>query len=157
MTPKRRKRLIFVSLIVVGVGIAATLATVAFRENMLYFFSPSQVRAGEAPTGHPFRLGGLVASGSVQREPDGLTVHFVVTDTAQDIPVTYTGILPDLFREGQGVVALGKLDDGGRFRADEVLAKHDENYMPPDVADAIKQANPGQDMSTLTHPAASIQ
>jgi cytochrome c-type biogenesis protein CcmE len=132
--------MVLVGMILAGVGSATALAVTAFRQNMLYFFSPSQVAAGEAPTGHTFRLGGLVEGGSIRREGDGLTVHFVVTDTAHSIPVTYTGILPDLFREGQGIVALGKLEPVGQFRADEVLAKHDENYMPPEVAGALKTA-----------------
>jgi cytochrome c-type biogenesis protein CcmE len=132
--------MVLVTAILVGVGSATALAVTAFRQNMLYFFSPSQVAAGEAPVGHPFRLGGLVEGGSIQRAGDGLTVRFVVTDTAHRIPVTYTGILPDLFREGQGIVALGKLAGDGNFAADEVLAKHDENYMPPEVAGALKTA-----------------
>jgi cytochrome c-type biogenesis protein CcmE len=132
--------MVLVATILIGVGTATALAVTAFRQNMLYFFSPTQVAAGEAPAGHPFRLGGLVEGGSIQRAGDGLTVRFVVTDTAHRIPVTYTGILPDLFREGQGIVALGKLDHQGAFTADEVLAKHDENYMPPEVASALKTA-----------------
>ena len=140
MNPKRKKRLMFVAFLVIGVGIAITLALNAFQQNLLYFFSPTQVADGEAPQGQKFRLGGLVTGGSVKREQDGLTVHFTVTDTAKTVPVTYTGILPDLFREGQGIVALGRLLDNGVFVADEVLAKHDENYMPPEVAGALKDA-----------------
>jgi cytochrome c-type biogenesis protein CcmE len=136
--------MVLVAAIVAGVGGATALAVTAFRQNMLYFFSPTQVAAGEAPVGHPFRLGGLVETGSVQRAGDGLTVRFVLTDTAERIPVSYTGILPDLFREGQGIVALGKLAHDGTFAADEVLAKHDENYMPPEVAGALKTAGAGQ-------------
>jgi cytochrome c-type biogenesis protein CcmE len=139
VTPRRR-RLILVGTLLAGVTTATALAVTAFRQNMLYFFSPSQIAAGEAPVGHPFRLGGLVEKGTLRRESDGLTVHFVVTDTAHRIPVSYSGILPDLFREGQGIVALGKLDGQGSFAANEVLAKHDENYMPPEVADALKTA-----------------
>ena len=154
MTPKRKKRLILVSLIVGGVTLAVSFMLMALQENINHFYSPSQVAADEAPVGHTFRLGGLVEEGSLTREDDGLTVHFVVTDTAQDIPVVFTGILPDLFREGQGIIALGKLERGGVFRADEVLAKHDENYMAPEVADAINTAQGvGGDK---THPGAGI-
>ncbi len=141
-----------VALILLGVSTATALAVTAFQENMLYFFSPSQVAAGEAPTGHPFRLGGLVAGGSLERSGDSLQVDFVVTDTAHSLPVTYTGILPDLFREGQGIVALGKLNQDGMFVADEVLAKHDENYMPPEVADALKTAGTDPDNMPMSHP-----
>jgi cytochrome c-type biogenesis protein CcmE len=107
---------------------------------MVFFFSPSDIQAKQAPADRVFRLGGLVEQGSLQREDDGLTVHFIVTDNANTIPVTYTGILPDLFREGQGVVAQGKLEANGVFKASEVLAKHDETYMPPEVADALEKA-----------------
>lgn len=144
MTPKRTQRLLLIAGLVVGVGTAATLAALAFRENMLFFFAPAQVQAGDAPVGRNFRLGGLVADGSVQRVGDGLTVDFTVTDGAASVPVRYTGLLPDLFREGQGVVALGRLDADGRFAAEEVLAKHDENYMPPEVAEALKTAQANQ-------------
>ena len=148
---QRQRRMVLVATILVGVASATALAVTAFRQNMLYFFSPTQVGAGEAPLGHPFRLGGLVQGGSFKREGDGLTVHFVLTDTAHSIPVTYTGILPDLFREGQGVVALGKLGTNGTFTADEVLAKHDENYMPPEVAGALKTAG------AAGHPGGKVQ
>lgn len=154
MTPRRKKRLILASLIVGGVALAVGFMLMALRENINLFFSPTQVAAGEAPMGHVFRLGGLVETGSMKREDDGLTVHFVVTDTAEKIPVVYTGILPDLFREGQGVIALGELEGSGVFRADEVLAKHDENYMPPEVAAAIDTAQ-GRD-TALKHPGAGI-
>lgn len=140
MTPKRKQRLLFVTLILIGISIAVALALSAFQENLLYFYTPSQVAGGEAPQGRAFRVGGLVEAGSVQRESDGLTVHFTVTDTAKSIPITYKGILPDLFREGQGIVAMGRLDANAAFVADEVLAKHDENYMPPEVSDALKKA-----------------
>ena len=123
-----------------ALGIAAALVLNAFQSNLVFFFSPTQVLANEAPRGKAFRIGGMVETGSVKRENDGLTVHFRVTDTAQTIPVTYTGILPDLFKEGKGVVAQGKLEPGGDFRATEVLAKHDENYMPPEAAAAVGQA-----------------
>ena len=124
-----------------GVGLAVALALRAFQENLLYFYSPSQVSRGEAPADKRFRVGGLVVVGSVVREPGTLTVRFRLTDTQQELPVTYTGILPDLFREGQGIVTHGKLEADGMFAADEVLAKHDENYMPPDVADSLKKAH----------------
>jgi cytochrome c-type biogenesis protein CcmE len=150
LNAKRKRRLMMVGLLVVGVGIAAALALSAFRENILYFYSPTEVLAGEAPVGHKFRLGGLVVEGSVKRETDGLTVHFGLTDTAKEIPVMYSGILPDLFREGQGIVAHGRLNEAGVFVADEVLAKHDENYMPPEVAEALQDAMPGNE--SLKHP-----
>jgi len=143
MTP-RQKRMSFVAVLVAGVAIAITLALKAFNENLLYFFSPTQVLAGEAPKDHSFRLGGLVVDGSVKRDPNSLKINFDLTDTENVIAVTYEGILPDLFREGQGIVATGKLrlDESNKnaFFADEVLAKHDENYMPPEVADTLKKA-----------------
>jgi len=123
-----------------GVSIAAALLLNAFNSNMVFFYSPSQVQAGEVVSNYTFRLGGLVEEGSVKREDDGLTVHFMVTDNAQTIAVKYVGILPDLFREGQGVVTQGRLDDGGIFLASEVLAKHDETYMPSEVAEALEEA-----------------
>jgi cytochrome c-type biogenesis protein CcmE len=126
--------------VLAGVIVAAGLAMQAFRENLLYFFSPSQIVAGEAPEGRTFRLGGVVVEGSVEREPGSLTVEFVVTDFAHSLPVEYTGPLPDLFKEGQGVVALGRLESNREFVAEEVLAKHDENYMPPEVANALERA-----------------
>jgi len=127
-----------------ALGMAAALVLNAFQSNLVFFFSPTQVLANEAPRGKAFRIGGMVETGSVKRENDGLTVHFRVTDTAQTIPVTYTGILPDLFKEGKGVVAQGKLLPDGGFQATEVLAKHDENYMPPDAKHAIEQAQKAQ-------------
>jgi cytochrome c-type biogenesis protein CcmE len=136
----RRRRMLLIGLVLAGVGLSAALALRAFQENLLYFFSPTQVAAGEAPDGRAFRLGGMVADGSVEREPGSLTVHFVVTDFSHSLPVEYTGVLPDLFSEGKGVVARGRLEPGGRFVAEEVLAKHDENYMPPEVADALARA-----------------
>jgi|TARA_B100001079_G_C16373963_1_gene498786 cytochrome c-type biogenesis protein CcmE len=138
--PRRRQRFILVGLLLAGVGIAATLALLALRENINLFFSPSQVVAGEAPQGTSFRLGGMVVDGSVGRPEGDLTVRFDLTDTAQAVTVIYTGILPDLFREGQGIVAQGKLLADGTFQAAQVLAKHDENYMPPEVEDAIEKA-----------------
>jgi len=137
MTP-RRKRLTIVLGIVVLVSAAAALVLNAFRSNLVFFYSPSQVAAKEAPLGRTFRLGGLVKEGSVRRE--GVVVRFAVTDTAQTIPVRYSGILPDLFKEGKGVVAQGQVGEDGVFVAREVLAKHDENYMPPEAADALKRA-----------------
>jgi cytochrome c-type biogenesis protein CcmE len=122
------------------IAIAAALVLNAFQGNVVFFFSPSQVAAKEAPLDKTFRIGGMVENGSLKRQADGLTVHFVVTDTAQTIPVSYTGILPDLFKEGKGVVAQGRLGPDGVFRATEVLAKHDENYMPPEAAHALSKA-----------------
>ena len=121
-----------------AVGLAAALVLNAFRSNMVFFFTPSQIAAHEAPAGRGLRVGGLVVAGSVKRE--GVTVHFTVTDTAKSIPVVFTGILPDLFKEGKGVVAQGELDANGVFQASEVLAKHDGNYMPPEAAEALKRA-----------------
>lgn len=121
-----------------AIGIAAALVLNAFQSNLVFFFTPSQIEAGEAPKGRTFRVGGMVKEGSVRR--NNLTVDFVVTDTAREIPVSYTGILPDLFREGKGVVAQGQLGADGRFVAGEVLAKHDENYMPPEAQHAVDQA-----------------
>lgn len=134
---------------VATLGIAAALVLNAFRSNLVFFFTPTQIAAHEAPQGRPFRVGGLVESGSLQREPGTLTVRFRVTDTAQTIPVTYTGLLPDLFKEGKGVVAQGTLGSDGVFHASEVLAKHDENYMPPAAADAVKQAHEAMSTKTL--------
>jgi len=141
MTPKRRKRIILILLMIAGIAIAAGFALKAFNENLMFFYTPSDVAADEAPLNHPIRVGGLVTAGSVQRQEDGLTVHFDVTDNAETITIQYTGILPDLFREGQGIVALGELGKDRRFVASEVLAKHDENYMPPEVADALKKTH----------------
>lgn len=140
MTPARRKRLSLIVLMLAGLGIAAAFLTNAFRQNLLFFFSPSQIVAGEAPVGKPFRIGGMVVDGSVARSDQDLSIEFDLTDTIETVTVSYTGILPDLFREGQGIVALGSLDQGGLFTASEVLAKHDENYMPPEVAEALEKA-----------------
>lgn len=137
MTPRRRRMWLVVG-IVAGVGIAGTLALSAFRQNVTFFFDPSEVAAGKAPVAERFRLGGMVSNGSVRREPGSLEVHFTVTDFKHDVPVAYTGVLPDLFREGQGVIAHGQLGRDGVFVADEVLAKHDEKYMPPKIAQAVK-------------------
>jgi cytochrome c-type biogenesis protein CcmE len=138
MTPKRKKRIMLIGLMLAGVAIAAGFALQAFNENLMFFYTPSEVVAGEAPAGRMIRVGGLVTEGSVQRQSDGLTVQFDVTDNNKTITVQYTGILPDLFREGQGIVAHGQLQQDRLFVAAEVLAKHDENYMPPEVADALK-------------------
>lgn len=140
MTPRRARRLGTAGLIVVGVSVAIALTLNAFQSNLLYFVSPSEVAAGEVPHGKQFRVGGLVVEGSVNRPGDNLLVQFEVTDTVNTVPVQYTGILPDLFRDGQGIVAKGRLNPDGVFVASEVLAKHDENYMPPEVADALEAA-----------------
>ena len=136
----RHKRLAFVLVGVLAIGIAVSLVLNAFRSNMVFFFTPTQVANGEAPRNVSFRIGGLVQTGSLKRSQDNLEIHFVVTDTVKNIEVIYAGILPDLFKEGKGVVAQGKLDNSGMFRADSVLAKHDENYMPPEAAEALKKA-----------------
>ena len=139
MTP-RRKRIFIVSFILIGISIAATLILTAFEENLMYFYSPTEIANGEAPKVRPFRIGGLVLTDSVKRNPNNLKVNFVLTDTINEIKVIYDGILPDLFREGQGIVANGKMKSDNIFVADEVLAKHDENYMPPEVAKALEDA-----------------
>ena len=136
----RYKRLILIGAGVAILGLAAALVLSAFQKNLVFFFTPTQILAGEAPHGRSFRMGGMVEVGSIQRQPDGVTVSFVVTDTAKKIRVNYRGILPDLFKEGKGVVAQGKLGSANLFVADEVLAKHDENYMPPEAAYALKKA-----------------
>ena len=140
MKPRHKR----IALIIGGLAILALVATLvlnAFQSNLVFFFSPTQVAAGEAPRGKSFRIGGMVKEGSLQRESDGVTMRFVVTDTDKDMMVAYKGILPDLFREGKGVVAQGKLGDDGVFAASEVLAKHDENYMPPEAAKAVGDAH----------------
>jgi cytochrome c-type biogenesis protein CcmE len=139
----RSKRLVAIACGLAALGVATALVLNAFNSNLVFFFSPTQVAAHEAPQGRSFRIGGLVEQGSIQREGKGLTTRFVVTDLAKTIPVTYTGLLPDLFKEGKGVVAQGKLGPDGIFRADQVLAKHDENYMPPEAAEALKNAQSG--------------
>ncbi|PKO64769.1 MAG: cytochrome c maturation protein CcmE [Betaproteobacteria bacterium HGW-Betaproteobacteria-17] len=143
MKPRHRK-LALIVLVVAALGVAVALVLNAFNSNLVFFFSPTQVANGEAPTTRAFRIGGLVEEGSIRREADGLTTRFVVTDTAKSMPVTYTGILPDLFKEGKGVVAEGRLGADGLFAATQVLAKHDENYMPPEAASAIEQAQKAQ-------------
>lgn len=136
----RHKRFLLVALGLVAVGLAAALAINALQSNIAYFFSPSQVAAGEAPQGHVFRIGGMVEEGSLKRKEGGLDVEFVVSDTAKRVTIRFAGILPDLFGEGQGVVAKGRLGDDGVFVAEQVLAKHDESYMPPEVAEALETA-----------------
>src|SRR5947208_4562260 len=138
MTP-RQKRMTLVFGIIAGVSVAGALALSAFRQNVTFFFDPTQVSSGEVPGGERFRLGGMVTKGSVQRAPGSLEVRFVVTDFKHDVAVSYTGVLPDLFREGTGVVAHGRMRNDGTFVAEEVLAKHDEKYMPPEVARSLKR------------------
>ena len=137
---RRHKRIGFIVIGLAGLGIAAYLVASAFRNNLVFFFSPTQVAAKEAPVDRTFRIGGLVQDGTLKRDADGLTVRFTVTDTAASIPVVYKGILPDLFKEGRGCVAQGKLSSEGVFQAEQVLAKHDENYMPPEAGQAIDKA-----------------
>jgi len=135
----RRQRMLLIGAVLVGVVVAVGFTMRAFEENLSYFFSPADVMAGKAPTGRAFRLGGMVVDDSVAREPGSLTVSFVVTDFAASVPVHYTGVLPDLFAEGKGVVVRGRMDADGGFVAQEVLAKHDENYMPPAVTEALEK------------------
>jgi cytochrome c-type biogenesis protein CcmE len=148
MKPRHRRAVLIVAGVAV-VGVAAALILSAFRQNLVFFYTPSDVVANKVPANQTFRIGGLVESGSLKRE--GVRVTFRVTDTAQTITVAYDGILPDLFREGKGVVAEGKIDSGGMFHASQVLAKHDENYMPPDAAHALEQAEKAR--RTLKVPA----
>jgi cytochrome c-type biogenesis protein CcmE len=137
---RRHKRIGIIIVGLAGLGFAAFLVANAFRQNLVFFFSPTQVAAKEAPVDRTFRIGGLVEDGTLKRDPDGLTVRFTVTDTAASIPVVYKGILPDLFKEGRGCVAQGKISSDGVFQADQVLAKHDENYMPPEAGAALDAA-----------------
>jgi len=138
VTPTRKRRLIAVLLILAGVSVASAIAFYSLQQNLLYFQSPSELALQPMPPGRQFRLGGLVKPGSVARQGEGLATRFIVTDGPKEVEVEYIGILPDLFREGQGVIARGSLDESGMFAASEVLAKHDENYMPPEVADALE-------------------
>ena len=140
MTPTRKRRLMAVMVIVIGVGAAAVVAIKSLNENMLFFVSPTDVKEQSLPVGKRFRLGGLVGADSLSRASDSLAVQFVVTDGAETVNVSFDGILPDLFREGQGIIAIGELAADGHVEAAEVLAKHDENYMPPEVADALEKA-----------------
>jgi len=151
----RQKRVAAIAAAVALIAIAAALVLNAFQGNIVFFFTPSQVAANEAPVERNFRIGGLVEKGSVQRRADGLTVDFVVTDTAKRIAVVYSGILPDLFKEGKGVVTQGKLGPDGVFRATEVLAKHDENYMPPEAAAALARAHAEKAARSVVAPAAA--
>ena len=148
----RQWRLLWLAAAVLAVGAATTLVLRAFESNLVFFYSPTQVAAHEAPTARAFRVGGLVQQGSVQRASSGLTVNFVVTDGAHQVPVRYTGMLPDLFREGKGVVAQGRLDGSGWFVAQQVLAKHDENYMPPEAAAALQAARTGAAAQVASQP-----
>jgi cytochrome c-type biogenesis protein CcmE len=152
MKPRTRRGLAIVAGLAT-LGIATALVLNAFQSNLVFFFSPSQIIANEAPRERNFRIGGLVEEGSLKRDGQTLTVNFVVTDLAQRVPVSYTGMLPDLFKEGKGVVAQGKLGPDGVFRAEQVLAKHDENYMPPEAAEALEKARHGQ-MPTAPKPGA---
>ena len=141
---RRHQRMLAVSGILIGIAVAAFFALSAFQKNLLYFYTPSQVAAGEAPKGYPFRVGGLVVPGSVKRDAGSLRVGFEVTDGPASVAVTYSGILPDLFREGQGIISIGQLNQDGVFEATEVLAKHDENYMPPEIAETVKHGADGK-------------
>jgi len=140
MTPRRKQRLKMVIFMLLGISIATTLALKAFNENMMFFYSPTEIKEGKAPKNQDFRLGGLVVEGSVRREDNNLAVFFDLTDNNEVITVSYEGILPDLFREGQGIIARGQMSDEGVVLAVEVLAKHDENYMPPEVSDALEKS-----------------
>src|SRR5256714_1105644 len=147
---RRHKRISFIITGLAGLGIAAALVLSAFQKNLVFFFSPSQVVAKEAPVNKTFRVGGLVENGTLKRDNDGLTVRFTVTDTAKSIPVVYKGILPDLFKEGRGCVAQGRVGGDGIFYADQIMAKHDENYMPPEAARALEQ---GKDINKIKNSA----
>ena len=140
MTPRRKQRLILILIVFTGTAVAITLVLLALRENINLFFTPSEVQAGEAPLDTSFRLGGMVVADSIHRSGEGLEIRFELTDTAESVTVTYRGILPDLFGEGQGVVTQGRLLSDGTFKAEQVLAKHDETYMPPEVEDALEKA-----------------
>ena len=142
MHPLRKRRLILISTMVVGIAIAAGFALTAFNQNIMFFFTPSDVQAGKAPQDRLFRMGGMVVTGSVKRSTKNVDVAFDLTDNEKAVTVKYSGILPDLFREGQGIIAKGKLNANGEFIAEEVLAKHDENYMPPEVAATMKKKKP---------------
>jgi cytochrome c-type biogenesis protein CcmE len=147
---KRHKRAVFIFACLAAIGLATWLVLGAFRNNLVFFFSPTQIATKEAPVGKTFRIGGLVQDGTLKRDSDGLTIHFTVTDTANTIPVVYRGILPDLFKEGRGCVAQGRVGPDGVFYADQIMAKHDENYMPPEAARALDQA---KDMNKVKNSA----
>ena len=155
MTPKRKQRLILVTLLLAGVGSAVALALTALNQNINLFYSPTELADGKAPDNATFRLGGMVVEGSVRRSSTDLGVQFDLTDTAKVVTVSYTGILPDLFREGQGIVTTGSLKNG-QFVAEQVLAKHDETYMPPEVSEALKQANEANYKSTSDAAATNL-
>jgi cytochrome c-type biogenesis protein CcmE len=140
LNTKRRRVAAAIAVLLLGSAAATAFVLTAFSKNLMYFYTPSQVAGGEAPGNRPFRIGGLVVAGSVERDPSSLAVNFRLTDTLHEVPVHFDGVLPDLFREGQGIVANGRLETDGTFSAAEVLAKHDENYMPPEVAEALKRA-----------------
>ena len=140
MTPARKKRLFFIIFLVTGIAVAAGFALYAFNQNLMFYFSPAEVKQGKAPVNKLFRMGGMVVDGSFKKEKDSLKVFFDLTDYEKTVTVEYTGLLPDLFREGQGIISRGKLNSDGVFVAEEVLAKHDENYMPPEVAESLKKA-----------------
>lgn len=139
MKPARKKRLFFIIFLVAGITTAAGFALYAFNQNLMFYFSPSDVKQGKAPVNKLFRMGGMVVDGTFKKEKEGLKVFFDITDYDKTVSVVYTGILPDLFREGQGIISRGKLNEQGVFIAEEVLAKHDENYMPPEVAESLKK------------------
>jgi cytochrome c-type biogenesis protein CcmE len=147
---KRHKRAVFIFACLAAIGLATWLVLGAFRNNLVFFFSPTQIATKEAPVGKTFRIGGLVQNGTLKRDTDGLTIRFTVTDTANTIPVVYKGILPDLFKEGRGCVAQGHIGADGAFYADQIMAKHDENYMPPEAARALDQA---KDMNKVKNSA----
>jgi cytochrome c-type biogenesis protein CcmE len=148
----RQKRFVFIGVALLGLGLAVGLVLYALKDNVSLYFTPTQVFNKEAPQGRNFRIGGLVEQGSLKRENDGLTVRFNVTDTLRSMPVIYKGILPDLFKEGKGVVAQGRLGPVGAFHASEVLAKHDENYMPPEAAHALSQAEAEKAAKSVVSP-----
>ena len=151
---KRHKRIVFIVAALAALGLATWLVLGAFRNNLVFFFSPTQVMAKEAPIGRTFRIGGLVKEGSLKRDADGLTIRFSVTDTASTIPVVYKGIMPDLFKEGRGCVAQGRVANDGVFYADTIMAKHDENYMPPEAARALDQAKDMEKVKNSANEAA---
>jgi cytochrome c-type biogenesis protein CcmE len=149
---KRHKRFVLIAIGLALIGLAAWLILNAFQSNIVFYYTPTQVEKGEVPQNTSFRIGGLVEQGSLHRDKDGLTVRFIITDTAKTVPVVYKGVLPDLFKEGKGVVAQGKIEADGSFVASEVLAKHDENYMPPEAAEALKKAQQQKNTDTLVEP-----
>jgi cytochrome c-type biogenesis protein CcmE len=151
---RRHKRIIFICVSLAAIGLATWLVLGAFRNNLVFFYSPTQVASAEAPVNKTFRIGGLVQNGTLKRDADGLTVRFTVTDTANNIPVVYKGILPDLFKEGRGCVAQGRIGSDGMFYADQIMAKHDENYMPPEAARALDQAKDMEKVKNSANEAA---